>query len=399
MRKFKGRKGITLIALVITIIVLLILSGVAITMITGDNGILNTAIRAKEATRGGEVKERVALGAVNKASVEYLGGTKNEKAQMKSELHTEKKLTDEEYEYLQESDVITIGGIEIDFSVLDGGTETGKLASEIFEATGTTEGKMHVGDYVNYPVYYDNVASYVDVHYNGGGRIYPKDQYVGWRVLAIEGAGENQYIKLVSAGVPLNYYHGYRDNGSAISIQNLTTRFFSTPINSTLTEFSFYNCGFKTGKNGTKVTNILDVEELFKNKFTAKYINNEIASYQDIYRDEEPFTNLEVEGIPKVRALSMNDLEGRFNLTFDEPNASDIISVPCKDIGLAKYWFPNASGNSTLWECNGGTLYDDSEVTVDCDGVRCVVLLNADVKYSLAEGSSENDEVKIWDIQ
>ena len=39
----KRQKGITLIALVITIIVLLILVGVTITMLTGENGILNQA--------------------------------------------------------------------------------------------------------------------------------------------------------------------------------------------------------------------------------------------------------------------------------------------------------------------------------------------------------------------
>ena len=39
MKKIKGEKGITLIALVITIIVLLILAGVSISMLTGENGI------------------------------------------------------------------------------------------------------------------------------------------------------------------------------------------------------------------------------------------------------------------------------------------------------------------------------------------------------------------------
>ena len=39
----KGKKGITLIALVITIIVLLILAGVTIATLTGDNGILKQA--------------------------------------------------------------------------------------------------------------------------------------------------------------------------------------------------------------------------------------------------------------------------------------------------------------------------------------------------------------------
>ena len=43
-----GKNGITLIALVITIIVLLILAGVTIATLTGDNGILTKAQNAKE---------------------------------------------------------------------------------------------------------------------------------------------------------------------------------------------------------------------------------------------------------------------------------------------------------------------------------------------------------------
>ena len=39
----KGNKGITLIALVITIIVLLILAGVSIAMLSGENSILRRA--------------------------------------------------------------------------------------------------------------------------------------------------------------------------------------------------------------------------------------------------------------------------------------------------------------------------------------------------------------------
>ena len=45
-RKIKKEKGITLIALVITIIVLLILAGVAVATLTGENGILNKATTA-----------------------------------------------------------------------------------------------------------------------------------------------------------------------------------------------------------------------------------------------------------------------------------------------------------------------------------------------------------------
>ena len=55
----KTSRGITLIALVITIIVLLILAAVSIATLTGQNGILTRASDAKEQTEIGEVKERV----------------------------------------------------------------------------------------------------------------------------------------------------------------------------------------------------------------------------------------------------------------------------------------------------------------------------------------------------
>ena len=57
----KSSKGITLIALVITIIVLLILAGVSIAMLTGDNGILTQASEAKDANIKGQEKEQIRL--------------------------------------------------------------------------------------------------------------------------------------------------------------------------------------------------------------------------------------------------------------------------------------------------------------------------------------------------
>ena len=61
MRK---EKGITLIALVVTIVVLLILAGVSISMLTGENGIVEQASKAKDATEQARVEELVDL-AVN----------------------------------------------------------------------------------------------------------------------------------------------------------------------------------------------------------------------------------------------------------------------------------------------------------------------------------------------
>ncbi len=57
----KKNKGITLIALVITIIVLLILAGVSIATLLGENGILSQATKAVEKTNNATEKEKVQL--------------------------------------------------------------------------------------------------------------------------------------------------------------------------------------------------------------------------------------------------------------------------------------------------------------------------------------------------
>ena len=59
--RIKQKNGITLIALVITIIVLLILAGVSIAMLTGQNGILTQAQNAKTTTEDKSAEEKIKL--------------------------------------------------------------------------------------------------------------------------------------------------------------------------------------------------------------------------------------------------------------------------------------------------------------------------------------------------
>ena len=54
-------KGITLIALVVTIVVLLILAGISISMLTGENGVITQARKSKEETIIGDEKEGISL--------------------------------------------------------------------------------------------------------------------------------------------------------------------------------------------------------------------------------------------------------------------------------------------------------------------------------------------------
>ena len=61
----KGTRGITLIALVVTIIVLLILAGISIQMLTGENGILKRATQAREETDKAAEQEQRDLARIN----------------------------------------------------------------------------------------------------------------------------------------------------------------------------------------------------------------------------------------------------------------------------------------------------------------------------------------------
>ena len=65
-RKTNESRGITLIALIVTIIVLLILSGISIAMLTGQNGILNRAEKANSETKKTEIIERAKLDILEK---------------------------------------------------------------------------------------------------------------------------------------------------------------------------------------------------------------------------------------------------------------------------------------------------------------------------------------------
>lgn len=70
--KLKNKNGITLIALVVTIIVLLILAGISIAMLTGQNGILNRASEAKRVSGTAQTDEQVKI-AVGGALAKGLG--------------------------------------------------------------------------------------------------------------------------------------------------------------------------------------------------------------------------------------------------------------------------------------------------------------------------------------
>ena len=106
-------KGITLIALIITIIVLLILAGVTLSMVMGDSGLFNKANNASEQTKISNAKEIIRMQVLEN---ELNKKTKDANAKSDEDLQTtvETKLTEEGYKV--EEGKITIGSTEINIA-------------------------------------------------------------------------------------------------------------------------------------------------------------------------------------------------------------------------------------------------------------------------------------------
>ena len=144
----KNNKGVTLIALIITIIVLLILAAVGITMVVGQNGILSRAKEAKATTEYKSAEEKVGLAVSSAIAKSNYGELTTENLKEEVEKYngtisrTEFPVT------------VTMEGYQ--FKVDSKGIITQKssseemIASSAFDQTGKEQGKLHVGDFINY---------------------------------------------------------------------------------------------------------------------------------------------------------------------------------------------------------------------------------------------------------
>ena len=116
-KKLKNTKGITLIALVVTIIILLILAGVSIAMLTGNNGVLTQAKSAKENTRVGEVQEKVKLAAQAALTANLGNGIEKEKFQEElNNMFTQGEQVGLEYDEANKKYTVTVDKYEVEVS-------------------------------------------------------------------------------------------------------------------------------------------------------------------------------------------------------------------------------------------------------------------------------------------
>lgn len=213
LTKQKGNRGITLIALVITIIVLLILSGISIAILTGENGILTKANDAKTQTRGASVEEARDLWKINQETDNYTeSGIAQTLEELIADLINQKLLTEDEKDQILGN---SSKGIEATGQVTIGSRTI------IFKEKELTD-YVKIGDYVDYQ------PNEVTTPYDKFGETYTgyanatdigQDSDLQWRVLNINSNGTIDLISDRPTSKTV-YFQGARGYSNGVAILN-----------------------------------------------------------------------------------------------------------------------------------------------------------------------------------
>ena len=169
--KFGESKAVTLIALVITIIVLLILAGVAIAMLTGENGIISKAMQAKTKTEDSKETEEAGL----KEIENYINGKSAEAGVVVQDLKSIKGDGTE--------------GEVIGEKVSDGAGGVVPIPSGFYYVGGTAKSGTVISD---------NLAD--------------KDKYKGQELVGTDLSG-NQFVFIPVNGIDLKYEQDHKYDG------------------------------------------------------------------------------------------------------------------------------------------------------------------------------------------
>lgn len=202
---------------------------------------------------------------------------------------------------------------------------------------------VSIGDYVDYPVYYNNVAS------NGDDDVATLN---GWRVLSIDedldGNISKGTVNLVSAGVPLTYYNS---SNASLSVMDLTDNFLYT--NFATTGFSSYS----------------SLANTFSNIYTASNENK----------------------MPKVRAMTKEEFDEVYNMNgVTNKSKNTMVAIPTANSSeeYVNYLLPSISGKTMYVGNNGVTTSAIGEY-----GVRPVVSLKSNVLAKNIDTSG------VWEIE
>ena len=177
----KNKNAITLIALVVTIVVLLILAGVTISLLLDENGIIAKSKDARNANRAGTIRDEISLWEADKVASENGAGSHESMDAFLTRLKTRGLINDEDIQKIKDTRELQVGKEIIKFP------SDAKTLVQAFK-----DEEIKVGDYLNYNDYVDetktcttttNENGWADQKYTA-----TKDTY--WQVLGLDETGE-----------------------------------------------------------------------------------------------------------------------------------------------------------------------------------------------------------------
>lgn len=410
----KNTKGITLVALVVTIIVLLIIAAVSINLILGDNGIITKAKASRLETEIAEIKENINLDILDEQSGEqgdlYLGT-------LKEILEKYGSINYEEDGKTIKSLTTTKGNHEIPIEEIWNGVainiDKGVKVEDIFDPTGTVEGKLHVGDFLNYSAgtwtesdmakiaetglepngttdipntWYQFGGFAVGASRDGNASTYiPGFEYVqdkdknaavtGWRVFDVN----NGVVTLISAGCPEDFYHP-NETGAGYLTEYILTGNINSDAN----------------------VSDLGIGTTYKARKWDMYVNNEYGATGACALTKSKLDNW-------YSKYVLENADVGLNITFKKVYKTDENSV---NNGMYEslidnnsfYWLSTARGDDSIdyINPNGKEVIGGSEEKF---GVRVLITLSSDIRISseaLEEKTviSRDEEYKcnVWGI-
>ena len=178
---FKNKNAITLIALVVTIVVLLILAGVTISLLLDENGIIAKSKDARNANRAGTIRDEISLWEAEKFASDNGAGSHESMDAFLARLKTRGLINDEDIQKIKDTRELQVGKEIIKFP------SDAKTLVQAFK-----DGEIQLGDYLNYNDYVDESKTYTTLTNENGwaDQTYTATKNTYWQVLGLDETGE-----------------------------------------------------------------------------------------------------------------------------------------------------------------------------------------------------------------
>ena len=272
----KKQKGITLIALVVTIVVLLILAGVTISLLLDENGIIAKSKDARNTNRAGAIKEEITLWKADKFAADNGAGSHESMDDFLARLKTRGLISDEDIATIKDTRKLQVGKETIVFP------SDAKTLVQAFK-----DNEIKVGDYLNYNDYVDESKTYTTATNENGwaDQKYTATKNTYWQVLGLDSTGEK--LMLISQS-PIKKEMKTDDTAEAWE---------KTPYLVLKGAYGYVNCKqILNNVSGIYSTSLGKAESL-----TAEEINRLIGVTVDyknetVYANSDPNTNIDEDG-------------------------------------------------------------------------------------------------------